>query len=45
MGPDEDALDLADHLIAKLGLTVDRIELGYAIMGWAEEQPVLSDDY
>lgn len=36
MGPSNESLALADYLIAKLGLQVDRITLAYAIMDHVE---------
>lgn len=36
MGPAAEAMALADYLIAKFGLSVDRYELAYAIMSHEE---------
>ncbi len=38
MGPTEEALSLADFLIAEFNLAVDRYVFAYAIMGWIERE-------
>lgn len=36
MGPNEESLELADRLIRKFNLSVNRIDFAYEIMHWAD---------